>query len=174
MKNKILSFLSILILIFVFTTFYKGLKKSNIYKPQNSLKKIPEFSMMTFFESKEIYSKDIFRNNDFYLINIWASWCVPCRDEHQFLVSLSKNNRLEIIGINYKDNYKNAERFLTELGNPYSKILVDKDGTKAIEWGAIGVPETFLVYENKILKKIIGPLNSELAEEIERIVNEKI
>ena len=130
--------------------------------------------MMTFFESKEIYSKDIFRNNDFYLINIWASWCVPCRDEHQFLVSLSKNNRLEIIGINYKDNYKNAERFLTELGNPYSKILVDKDGTKAIEWGAIGVPETFLVYENKILKKIIGPLNSELAEEIERIVNEKI
>ena len=98
--------------------------------------------MMTFFESKEIYSKDIFRNNDFYLINIWASWCVPCRDEHQFLVSLSKNNRLEIIGINYKDNYKNAERFLIELGNPYSKILVDKDGTKAIEWGAIGVPET--------------------------------
>ncbi|MDC3024637.1 DsbE family thiol:disulfide interchange protein [Candidatus Pelagibacter sp.] len=174
MKNKILSFLSILILIFVFTTFYKGLEKSNIYEPQNSLKKIPEFSMMTFFESKEIYSKDIFRNNDFYLINIWASWCVPCRDEHQFLVSLSKNNRLEIIGINYKDNYKNAERFLIELGNPYSKILVDKDGTKAIEWGAIGVPETFLVYENKILKKIIGPLNSELAEEIERIVNEKI
>ncbi len=174
MKNKILSFLSILILIFVFTTFYKGLEKSNIYEPQNSLKKIPEFSMMTFFESKEIYSKDIFRDNDFYLINIWASWCVPCRDEHQFLVSLSKNNRLEIIGINYKDNYKNAERFLIELGNPYSKILVDKDGTKAIEWGAIGVPETFLVYENKILKKIIGPLNSELAEEIERIVNEKI
>ena len=166
--------MSILILIFVFTTFYKGLEKSNIYEPQNSLKKIPEFSMMTFFESKEIYSKDIFRDNDFYLINIWASWCVPCRDEHQFLVSLSKNNRLEIIGINYKDNYKNAERFLTELGNPYSKILVDKDGTKAIEWGAIGVPETFLVYENKILKKIIGPLNSELAEEIERIVNEKI
>lgn len=166
--------MSILILIFVFTTFYKGLEKSNIYEPQNSLKKIPEFSMMTFFESKEIYSKDIFRNNDFYLINIWASWCVPCRDEHQFLVSLSKNNRLEIIGINYKDNYKNAERFLIELGNPYSKILVDKDGTKAIEWGAIGVPETFLVYENKILKKIIGPLNSELAEEIERIVNEKI
>ena len=174
MKNKIISFFSILILIFVFTTFYKGLEKSNIYEPQNSLKKIPEFSMMTFFESKEIYSKDIFRNNDFYLINIWASWCVPCRDEHQFLVSLSKNNRLEIIGINYKDNYKNAERFLIELGNPYSKILVDKDGTKAIEWGAIGVPETFLVYENKILKKIIGPLNSELAEEIERIVNEKI
>ena len=114
--------MSILILIFVFTTFYKGLEKSNIYEPQNSLKKIPEFSMMTFFESKEIYSKDIFRNNDFYLINIWASWCVPCRDEHQFLVSLSKNNRLEIIGINYKDNYKNAERFLIELGNPIKKF----------------------------------------------------
>jgi len=174
MKNKILSFLSILILIFVYTTFYKGLEKSNSYKPQNSLKKIPEFFMMTFFENKEIYSKDIFRNNEFYLINIWASWCVPCRDEHQFLVSLGKNNRLEIIGINYKDNHKNAERFLIELGNPYSTILVDKDGTKAIEWGAIGVPETFLVYENKILKKIIGPLNSELAEEIESIVNEKI
>ena len=77
-------------------------KKVNKESQQNSLKKIPEFSMMTFFESKEIYSKDIFRDNDFYLINIWASWCVPCRDEHQFLVSLSKNNRLEIIGIKEK------------------------------------------------------------------------
>ena len=149
MKNKILSFLSILILIFVFTTFYKGLEKSNIYEPQNSLKKIPEFSMMTFFESKEIYSKDIFRNNDFYLINIWASWCVPCRDEHQFLVSLSKNNRLEIIGINYKDSKKNMSSFLNELGNPYYAIVDDKDGYQSIKLGAFGVPETFLIDKKK-------------------------
>ena len=65
---------------------------------------------------------------------------MPCKDEHMFLVNLSKINNLEIIGLNYKDNYENAKKFIKELGNPYNKILVDNDGTIAIEWGAYGVP----------------------------------
>ena len=77
---------------------------------------------------------------------------------------------MEIIGLNYKDNLKNAEKFLIELGNPYKKILIDRDGTKAIEWGAFGVPETFLVFENKIVKKFIGPLNFKSVEEIIKLM----
>ena len=174
MKNKILSFLSILILIFVFTTFYKGLEKSNIYEPQNSLKKIPEFSMMTFFESKEIYSKDIFRDNDFYLINIWASWCLPCRKEHPILMTLKKENKLKIIGINFKDKKLNANNFLRELGNPYDFSLSDKDGTKSILFGVYGIPESILIdKKHKIISKFIGPLNVKDYEDILQLVNEK-
>ena len=84
--------------------------------------------------------------------------------------NLSKNKKVEIIGLNYKDNFNNAEKFIDELGNPYSLILLDRDGTKAIEWGAFGIPETFLIYENKIIKRYIGPLNSKLVDEIKRYI----
>ena len=71
-----------------------------------------------------------------------------------------------IVGLNYKDKLHNAKKYINGLGNPYSTILLDGDGTRAIEWGAIGVPETFLIYENKIIKRYIGPLNLKLVDEI--------
>ncbi len=122
------------------------------------------------FENKEVASKKIFNQNKFYLLNIWASWCVPCRDEHSFLLNLSNNDQIEIIGLNYKDNANNAKKFLKELGNPYKQILLDNDGTKAIEWGAFGVPESFLIYQNKIIKKFIGPLNFKSVKEITKLI----
>tara|TARA_B100000073_G_scaffold49844_1_gene36733 strand:- start:333 stop:848 length:516 start_codon:yes stop_codon:yes gene_type:complete len=170
MKSKIISFLIIIPLILVFIIFYKGLNKSNFYEPRSKIENIPVFTAITFFQKEKINSQNIFDKNKFYLLNIWASWCVPCKDEHPLLVNLSKNDQLEIIGLNYKDNYKNAENFLNEFGNPYKKILIDRDGTKAIEWGAFGVPETFLVFENKIVKKFIGPLSIKSIEEIEEII----
>tara|TARA_Y100001958_G_C21065528_1_gene426910 strand:+ start:72 stop:587 length:516 start_codon:yes stop_codon:yes gene_type:complete len=170
MKSKIISFLIIITLILVFIILYKGLKKSNFYEPKSKIENIPEFTAITFFKKKKVNTQNIFFKDKFYLFNIWASWCVPCKDEHPLLVSLSNNDQLEIIGLNYKDNLKNAEKFLNELGNPYKKILIDRDGTKAIEWGAFGVPETFLVFENKILKKFIGPLNIKSVKEIEEII----
>ncbi len=170
MKSRIFSFLAIVSLLLVFTIFYKGLNKSSFYQPKIEVKNIPEFSAITFFKKEEVSSKNIFEKNKFYLLNIWASWCVPCKEEHHLLINLSKNDQLEIIGLNYKDNFKNAQNFLSELGNPYEKILIDKDGTKAIEWGAFGVPETFLVFQNKIIKKFIGPLNIKSVEEIKKII----
>ena len=95
---------------------------------------------------------------------------MPCRDEHPLIMSLKGNDKLEIIGLNYKDNNKNAKKFINDYGNPYSIILFDKDGTRAIEWGAYGVPETFLIFENQIIKKYIGPLNSKLILEIESFI----
>ena len=169
MKNKIFPFLVVIFSIFLFVIFYKGLNKSSLYKPNNEIEKdIPVFSALTFFDKKEISSKNIFDKDKFYLLNVWASWCVPCRDEHPLLINLGQNKKLEIIGLNYKDNSKNAKKFLEEMGNPYKIILLDKDGTKSIEWGAFGVPETFFIYKNKILKKFVGPLNKDSVEIIEK------
>ena len=95
---------------------------------------------------------------------------MPCRNEHPLLIDLAENKKIEIIGLNYKDNSNNAEKFINELGNPYSIILLDRDGTKAIEWGAFGVPETFLIYEDKIIKRYIGPLNQKIINEIQNYV----
>jgi|TARA_Y100000389_G_scaffold64736_1_gene60795 cytochrome c biogenesis protein CcmG, thiol:disulfide interchange protein DsbE len=170
MRNKIIYFLFAFFFIFVFVIFYKGLNNSNLYTPNIDIKNIPEFTSETLIEKNTLNSKDIFDKNNFYLLNIWASWCVPCRDEHSLLMNLSKNNKIKIIGLNYKDNLNNADKFINELGNPYSTILLDKDGTKAIKWGAFGVPETFLIYENKVIKRYIGPLNSKLVDEIKNYI----
>ena len=170
MKNKVIFFLTIFFLIFVFFTFYIGLNKPSLYKPKSEIKDIPKFSVITFFENKKLNSDDIFNKDKFYLLNIWASWCVPCREEHKFLDDLSKINFLEIIGLNYKDNFENGKKFLDELGNPYNKVLVDKDGTIAIYWSAFGVPESFLIYNDEVIKRYIGPLNEESVEEIKKIL----
>ena len=93
------------------------------------------------------------------LVNVWASWCVPCRDEHPLLMTLSQDKRITIAGLNYKDPQENARRFLGSLGNPYSAIGVDRAGRTAIDWGVYGVPETFLVgKDGTILFKHVGPL----------------
>ena len=158
MINRTFYFFTVIFLIFVFVIFYRGLNNSNLYTPNTDIKKIPEFTSKTLIKKDSLNSKDIFNKNKFYLLNIWSSWCVPCRDEHPLLINLSNKEKIEIIGLNYKDNPNNAEKFINELGNPYSVILIDRDGTKAIEWGAFGVPENFLIYENKIKKDILDHL----------------
>ncbi|MEM6464474.1 MAG: DsbE family thiol:disulfide interchange protein [Pseudomonadota bacterium] len=96
------------------------------------------------------------------LVNIWASWCVPCRQEHPFLMQLAADKRIEVVGINYKDDTANAVRFLGELGNPYSAVGVDPRGLAAIDWGVYGIPETFLVDRyGTITFKQIGPFTPE-------------
>jgi len=171
MKVKFLTSFIFLVSICIFLIFYKGLNKSNIYSPDNIIeKKIPSFSVKQFYNNIKITSEEIFDDEKFYLMNIWASWCVPCREEHRFLLKFKKLDRLEIIGLNYKDKNKNAKTFLNELKDPYDLIIVDDDGTIAIEWGAYGVPETFLIYDKKIIKKIIGPLNDDLFFEIKDLI----
>jgi cytochrome c biogenesis protein CcmG/thiol:disulfide interchange protein DsbE len=108
------------------------------------------------------------------LVNVFASWCAPCRQEHPLLLQLSQDQRFSIAGLNYKDQPENARRFLGELGNPYRAIGVDEKGRAAINWGVYGVPETFLIgKDGTILFKHVGPLspeaiNSRLLPEIEK------
>ena len=171
MKNKTLPFLLIIVFGIIFSIFYKGMEDSKIYTPDvNVKKKIPVFNTKDFFSGKNLKSSSIFELDKIYLLNIWSSWCVPCRQEHSFLMSLNSDNKVNIVGMNYKDNFKNAENFLNELGNPYEEIFIDLDGTIAIEWGAYGVPESFLIYNNTIIKKYIGPLNNQLVNEINSLV----
>ena len=171
MKNKILPFSVIIIFGIIFIIFYKGLQDSNIYTPDINIKnQIPSFNTKDFFSRKNVQSSSIFELDKFYLLNIWSSWCVPCRQEHPFLMILNLDNKVNIIGMNYKDNLNNAKNFLLELGNPYKEILMDLDGTIAVEWGAYGVPESFLIYNNEIIKKYIGPLNQKSIDEINILI----
>ena len=171
MRNKFFPFFLTIIFLLVFFIFYKGLQNSNIYVPKLDPKQdIPIFKAKIFENDSEINSEIIFKKNNFYLLNIWASWCLPCRDEHKFLIKLNKSENLEIVGLNYKDKKKNANSFLKEFNNPYNIIITDDDGTIAIEWGAYGVPESFLIYDNKILKKIIGPINKDIMAEIKKLI----
>ena len=170
MKIKIFPTLLVIISLIVFFIFYKGLQNSNIYIPESSIEKdIPTFKAKIFDTENYINSKNIFEEDKFYLINIWSSWCGPCREEHPFLIKLSDQKNIKIIGLNYKDNIENAKNFLRELNNPYDIILLDKDGTTSIELGAYGVPETFLIYKKKIIKKIVGPLNENSFLKIKRL-----
>lgn len=93
------------------------------------------------------------------IVNVWASWCVPCRDEHPVLMELAKDDQLRVFGINYKDRPENARRFLGALGNPYEAVGVDANGRSAIDWGVYGVPETFIIDRNGVIRhKHIGPI----------------
>ena len=89
-------------------------------------------------------------------------------------MQLSKNESIKLIGLNYRDNFTNAKKFIDDFGNPYSRILIDKDGTLGVEFGAYGVPETFLINKNKdIIKKFVGPINQEIINEIKSIIKWK-
>ena len=93
------------------------------------------------------------------VLNVWASWCVPCRDEAPLLLALARDQRVRILGINYKDSADNARRFLARYGNPYAANGADSNGRASIEWGVYGVPETFVVgRDGRIAYKLIGPI----------------
>ena len=171
MKTKIFPIFLIVTFSIIFFVFYKGLQNTNIYTPEiKSQIKIPNFNTKEFFSKDKINSDKIFVGSEYYLLNIWASWCIPCKEEHKYLMDLSKKENIKIIGQNYKDNLDNAKNFLVKLDNPYDLIFLDNDGTIAIEWGAYGVPETFLIKNNQIIKKIIGPLDQSLLFEIKELI----
>jgi cytochrome c biogenesis protein CcmG/thiol:disulfide interchange protein DsbE len=108
------------------------------------------------------------------IVNVWASWCVPCHDEAPLLTELAKDRRLQIVGINYKDTPENARRFLGRYGNPFGVVGVDANGRAAIEWGVYGVPETFIVgREGKIVYKLVGPITPENFEPVVKAEIEK-
>src|SRR5471030_1036942 len=108
------------------------------------------------------------------LVNVWASWCVPCADEVPFLEQLSKDKRIQLVGINYKDAPENAKRFLSRYGNPFMSSVADDNGRTSIDWGVYGVPENFLIgRDGRIAYKLVGPITAEnfaklLAPEIEK------
>jgi cytochrome c biogenesis protein CcmG/thiol:disulfide interchange protein DsbE len=108
------------------------------------------------------------------LVNVWASWCVPCHEEAPLLTELGKDKRLQLVGINYKDAPDNARRFLGRYGNPFGMVGVDGNGRAAIEWGVYGVPETFIVgRDGRIAYKMVGGITQENYERVLKVEIDK-
>ena len=173
-KSKIYFILIIFISIVVFFSLLIGLNKENTYYPNAKNRLLDkEIVAKDLLLNKKVNFENIIKSNNYTIINIWSSWCVPCRSEHKFLMNLSNNTKINIIGLNYKDNENNAQNFLNELGNPFDFVLVDEDGLISIDLGAYGVPETFIInnQEKLIVKRYIGPIDKQILDEIKKIVN---
>jgi cytochrome c biogenesis protein CcmG/thiol:disulfide interchange protein DsbE len=106
-------------------------------------------------------NSDTFKNN-VTLVNVWASWCVPCHDEVPFLEALGKDKRIQLVSINYKDTETDARRFLNRYGNPFSATGRDASGRTSIDWGVYGVPETYLIGpDGRVAYKLVGPITAD-------------
>ena len=172
-QKSIFSLIILVLLISSFFIFKFALQKEKIYSPKITDNQIfTDFEVIDLIEEKKINFDKVLFGKNFYLINIWSSWCEPCKDESEYLLELKNDTSIMMIGINYKDKKKNALNFLKLYGDPFDLIFIDKQGTISINFGAYGVPETFLINEdNKVLKKYIGPLNDEDVYEIKNITN---
>ena len=147
--------------------FFLGLGKNNQYNTEKLIgKKIDSFVLETLIGEEKITDNQL-RKNNFTLINFFASWCAPCVVEHKYLLALKENKKLKILGVNYKDKKKHALNFLEKLGNHYDYLTKDETGTKSIQFGLYGVPESILIDEDlKIIKKFVGPITEEGYEQI--------
>ena len=173
-KKSIFNLVILVLLILSFFVFKFALQKEKIYSPKIIDNQIfTDFEVIDLIEEKKINFDKILIGKNFYLINIWSSWCEPCKDESDKLLELKKDTPIMMIGINYKDKKKNALNFLKSYGDPFDKIFIDKQGMISINFGAYGVPETFLINnDNKVLKKYIGPLNDKDVYEIKKIISD--
>ncbi len=165
LKKEFKIFILLIFLGLLFFLFYNSLYKKKLDPRVMIGKEFPNLLSKSLLNDQEINIKQI-SNNNLFLVNIFASWCVPCQKEHPSLMVL-KNNKITIIGINYKDTKVNAKNFLKKYGNPYQEILLDYKGELSINLGAYGVPETYLVDKNFIIiDKKIGPINNQFVQKV--------
>ena len=155
--------------------FFIGLNKETNYDTNSLIgKKISNINL-EYFDENKFYTDDDLKKNNYTLINFWASWCSPCRDEHPLIIQLSKEKNLKLLGINFKDKKKQAILFLNNLGNPYDFLTKDELGKNSVKFGIYGIPESILVNKDLIiLKKFIGPLSIEDFKSIIEIINYEI
>ena len=173
MKKQLLILPSIFLLILLIFFYLLIIDRNPNELPSNLLNKnVPKFESESLLEEKKFVSSDVF-GKKIKLVNFFATWCKPCRDEHNYIKDFSNQEGIEVIGINYKDNKQKAIGWLKELGNPYSNIAVDKNGRIAIDWGVYGIPETFVVNSKGIIKyRHVGPITKKIYKKINLIINE--
>ena len=174
MKKKFLILPSIAFFLVLSIFFYLLLIERNPSEiPSNLInKKVPIFEAESLFKNEKFVSSNEFRN-EITLVNFFATWCKPCRDEHVYIMRFSNEKDLKIIGVNYKDNPEKTIKWLKDLGNPYKNILIDKDGKISIDWGVYGIPETFIVNSNGIIKyRHVGAITNETYRKINSIIKQ--
>ena len=161
-----------IIIIFIIGVFFLGLNKDTNYNTNFLIgKKISNISL-EYFDKNKFYKEEDLKRNNYTLINFWASWCSPCRQEHPLLIQLSKEKNLKLLGVNFKDKKKQAETFLNDLGNPYDFLTKDELGKNSVKFGVYGIPESILVNKDlMILRKFVGPLSTEDYISIIEIIN---
>ena len=170
--QKVIRSIIVLLFIFVLLVFYNSLNRETNYSTDYLVgNKLTKINLKSFDDNK-IYTSEDLKNNDYTLINFWASWCAPCRVEHPYLMQLSKEKKLKILGVNFKDKKINALKFLNNLGNPYNLLAKDTTGKQSVNFGIYGIPESILINnETIVLKKFIGPLNEQDLNDIKEIIN---
>ena len=170
MKKQYKIFLLVSVIVIFFVTFFYSLNANKENNPNVMLNKtLPAIELTSLTNSNLKQTLPIINQDKYYLINIWSSWCVPCRKEHQILMKLK--NKIKIYGINYKDQKINALSFLKELGSPFYFIGADKDGSISIEIGAYGIPETYIVNsQGIIIFKHVGPINQKIYLKINELI----
>jgi len=174
MKKKLFIIPSILFLLILSIFFYLLMIERNHFElPSNLLNKnVPIFETESLLKNKNFVSSQEF-GNEIILVNFFATWCVPCREEHVFIKRFSNEKGIRVIGINYKDKPKNTIKWLKNLGNPYSDVPMDKNGRIAIDWGVYGIPETFVVNSKGIIKyRHVGPITKKIFKKINLIVKD--
>ena len=174
MKKKILLLpLGLFLLILLTFAYLLVIDRNPQEIPSNLInKKIPNFEANSLFkDEKFIFSQEL--KSEIVLINFFATWCKPCRDEHLYIKKFSEQKKIRVIGINYKDDPEKTIKWLNDLGNPYSDVLLDKKGQIAIDWGVYGIPETFIVNSNGIIKyRQAGPITKKIYRKINSLIKE--
>lgn len=164
-KQRIFLFIPIALFAVLVGFFWRGLSLNPNDMPSALLNKpIPAFSLPRLANLEETRTEAVLKGK-VSLLNIWGTWCVTCREEHAFLNKLQQSG-IHIVGIDYKDNTQDAQRWIAELGNPYDEILVDEDGRLGLDLGVFGAPETYVVDKQGIIRyKHIGDLNQKVWDE---------
>ena len=173
MKKQLLIIPSIIFFSILFIFFYLLIIERNPSElPSNLINKnVPKFETESLLKNENFVSTKEF-GNEVVLVNFFATWCKPCRDEHKYFQRFSNERRIRIIGINYKDNPKKTVQWLKSLGNPYSDIPLDKKGIIAIDWGVYGIPETFVINSKGIIKyRQVGPITKKIYKKINLLIN---
>ena len=170
--QKIIKSIIVFLFIFVLLVFYNSLNRETNYSTDYLVgNKLTNINLKSFDDNK-IYTSEDIQKSRYTLINFWASWCAPCRIEHPYLMQLSKEKNLKILGVNFKDKKINASKFLNELGNPYYYMAKDTSGKQSVNFGIYGIPESILIdNETIVLKKFVGPLNDQNLNDIKEIIN---
>ena len=174
MKKLIIRFSIYSLILFILIVFFVSLGKEPQYNTKSLIgNKLTNVQLKSLQNDKILTDKDL-KKNDFTLINFWASWCGPCKIEHPYLIKLSEEKNLKIIGVNFKDKKDNALDFLKTLGNPYDYLAEDNSGKQSIFFGVYGFPESILMSEKlEVKKKFIGPISERDFKDIKKFIREK-